>query len=251
MTMALEEVAARTAAAGGPRTVRVYTWPDVLSLGYREDPDTVDWEFCEQEGVSVTRRQTGGGGIYHDAHAEVSYGVVAPAAELPGDLIDAYRLLSEPLFDFFDRLGVPADFAAAEREAVHQPACYLRAIHPAHDVLADGRKLSGNAQYRQRDAVIQHGSILLDTDDRSVRRQLGVFGNPVTEDRFRDRVTAVSEFADVTREKALKELEAALGAWADADPGDWTDDELARARALADNKYATAAWTRHRENHTG
>jgi len=64
MNMALDEIAARTAAAGGPRTVRVYSWsPSTLSLGYGQDPTTVDWEGCSKNGVSVTRRQTGGGGI--------------------------------------------------------------------------------------------------------------------------------------------------------------------------------------------
>ncbi len=37
MTMALEAAAAETVAAGGPATVRVYTWPDTLSLGYGQD----------------------------------------------------------------------------------------------------------------------------------------------------------------------------------------------------------------------
>ena len=36
MNMALDEVAAETAARGGPRTLRVYQWdPATLSLGYR------------------------------------------------------------------------------------------------------------------------------------------------------------------------------------------------------------------------
>ncbi|PSQ19218.1 lipase [Halobacteriales archaeon QS_8_69_26] len=219
--MALEEVAARTAVAGGPRTVRVYTWPDTLSLGYRQDPATVDWDYCEREGVGVTRRQTGGGGIYHDAHADVSYGITAPADELPGDLMASYELLCEPLLDFFDRAGVDAGFAEAERPAVHQPACYLRAVHPAHDVVAGDRKVSGNAQYRQRDAVIQHGSLSFDL---ATDRHLGVFGDPVSAEEFEGRVTSVREHADVT------------------------DEELDAARDLAERKYATDAWTRDRED---
>ena len=83
LNMALDEIAAETAAAGGPRTVRVYRWePSTLSLGYQQEPATVDWEFCDREGISVTRRPTGGGGIYHDSHGDVSYSIVAPAAEL-------------------------------------------------------------------------------------------------------------------------------------------------------------------------
>jgi len=137
MQMALEEVAAETAVAGGPRTVRAFRWnPSTLSLGYRQEPETVDWEYCDDEGIDVTRRQTGGGGIYHDHDADVSYSVIAPATELPGDLMETYALLCEPVLEAFDRMGVDAAFADAEQPAIHDPCCYLRAINPAHDIVA-------------------------------------------------------------------------------------------------------------------
>ncbi len=103
--MALE-VAARTTIADDRRTVRVYSWePSTLSLGYRQDPDTVDWNYCDREGIDVTRRQTGGGGIYHDRYADISYTIVAPADEVPGDLMDCYALFCEPILEGSDGWG--------------------------------------------------------------------------------------------------------------------------------------------------
>ena len=246
MQMALDEIAAETAADGGPRTVRVYRWdPSTLSLGYHQDPETVDWDYCEREGITVTRRPTGGGAIYHDDYGDISYSIVAPADELPGDLMDTYELLCRPLFDALEGIGVDAGFAEAERPAIHEPACYLRALHPAHDVVAgDGRKLSGNAQYRRRDSVIQHGSVTFASDPG---RHLAPFAtDEVTPAAFRERVTAVDEYAAVDRETAVTALEDALAAWADADEGEWTDAELARARERAREKYGNDSWTRDR-----
>ncbi|MGM0590789.1 MAG: lipoate--protein ligase family protein [Halobacteriota archaeon] len=247
MTMALDEIAAETAAAGGPRTVRVYRWdPSTLSLGYRQDPDTVDWEHCDREAVTVTRRQTGGGGIYHDFDGDISYSIVAPADDLPGDLMECYHLLCTPVLDAFARMGVDADFAAEELPAIYPPACYLRALHPAHDIVAGGRKVSGNAQYRRKDAVIQHGSLTY-----SVRAadHLGVFAAPeTTPDAFRQRVTGIEEQVDIDRSEAVACVEAALEAWADAAEGEWTDEELARARTRATEKYGAASWVRRRTN---
>ncbi len=244
--MALDEVAAETAVAEGVRTVRVYRWsPSTLSLGYRQAPETVDWEWCADEGVSVTRRQTGGGGIYHDEFGDVSYSIVAPAAELPGDLMDSYALLCEPILTAFDRMGVDADFAAEEHPAIYDPACYLRGIHPAHDVLAGGKKVAGNAQYRQRDAVIQHGSLSYAVDAEA---HLGAFADPgVTPERFRERVTGIREESGIDRETAVEVLESTLGEWADAEVGSWSADELDRARDLAAEKYAADEWVRDRE----
>jgi lipoate-protein ligase A len=245
MQMALDEVAAETAADGGPRTVRVYRWrPSCLSLGYGQDPDTVDWAACADRGVSVTRRQTGGGGIYHDADGDISYSIVAPRSELPGDLLDAYHLLCEPVLDAFERLGVDADYAAESTPAVWSPACYLRALNPAHDIVADGRKLSGNAQYRRRESVVQHGSLTY-----SVRADahLGAFsGHSVAPAEFRDHVVGVDDLADVSRTEAVEAVEASLAAWADAPEGSWTDAELDRAREKVETKYAADEWVRRR-----
>ncbi|QLG29122.1 lipoate--protein ligase family protein [Halorarum halophilum] len=246
LNMALDEVAAESAAGDGPRTVRVYRWePSCLSLGYNQDPETVDWDGCADAGVDVTRRQTGGGGIYHDYDGDISYSITAPAAELPGALLDAYHLLCEPVLDAFRRLGVDADYASEEREAIYHPACYLRGLHPAHDVLSDGgdgRKLSGNAQYRREDAVIQHGSV---TYEAKAAEHLACFVDPgVSESEFRDRVAGIAELTDATRAEAVGAFEDALSEWADAEAGEWTDAELARAEEIADEKYRSDDWVR-------
>ena len=245
MNMALDEVAARTAAAGGPRTVRVYRWePGTLSLGYRQDPATVDWDYCERAGIDVVRRQTGGGGIYHDSVGDISYSITAPADEFPGDLLASYHELCDPLFGAFDRLGVDAQFAEEPTEGAYEPACYLRARNPAHDVVVDGAKISGNAQYRQHDAVIQHGSITYAARPERHRRVFA--GAP---DAF-DEVATVEDCTGVERARAVSALEDALREWAGAEAGSWTADELAAARSLAAEKYQSDAWTRERRDPT-
>jgi len=269
LNMALDEIAAATAAEEGVRTVRVYQWdPSTLSLGYRQDPDTVAWDYCEREGITVTRRPTGGGGIYHDRWGDISYSIVAPADELPGDLMETYEMLCEPVFDAFERLGIDARFTDEKLPEIHQPACYLRELHPAHDIVAgaEGRKISGNAQYRRKDAVIQHGSLKF---DRDAERHLATFAAPDTApEEFRERVTTMREQGratrdrtskrrsreqaegDVSRDEAVEAVEEALREWADADEGAWTDEELTRADERAEEKFEASAWVRDREDPT-
>jgi len=242
MTMALEEVAAETVAAGGPATVRVYGWPDVLSLGFAQDPESVDWAFCEREGIGVTRRPTGGGAIYHDAVGDISYGIVVSAADVPGDLLTCYHELCEPVLESFDRLGVEAAFTERARDAAYRPACYLRETNPAHDVVGpDGRKISGNAQYRQQDVVIQHGSL---SYSLRPRRHCGCFAGDPSPETFAERVGAIDEYADVDRERAVRTLRETLASWVDAEAGEWSDAELARAVELAETKYGADEWVR-------
>jgi lipoate-protein ligase A len=249
LNMALDEVAAGTAAAEGLCTARVYRWePSTLSLGYHQDPETIDWEFCEREGITVTRRPTGGGAIYHDSWDDISYSVVVPANAVPGDLMDSYEILCEPLFDALEGTGVDAAFADEERPAIYEPACYLRAVHPAHDVVAGGKKLSGNAQYRQRDAVVQHGSL---TFERTTDRHLACFADPdATPDAFDERVTSVREETDVSREQVVDALESALAEWSGAHEGNWSDGELDAARDLVERKFGAERWTHEGEDPT-
>jgi lipoate-protein ligase A len=240
--MALDEAAAETAAEGGPRTLRVYRWePGTLSLGYGQPSDTVDWAYCEREGIPVVRRPTGGGGIYHDAYGDISYSIVVPAEEVPGDLMASYEVLLEPVIDAFDRMGVPAAVAEERVDAIHEPACYLREIHPAHDIVVEGRKISGTAQHRTREAVVQHGSISF---ARETERHLGCFADAPDPATFKERVTSVREHAEVDRREAVACLESALGEWGDADPGGWTAEELERAGEIASEQFGSEAWTR-------
>jgi lipoate-protein ligase A len=243
MCMALDAVAAETAANGGPRTVRVYQWdPSTLSLGYHQDPADIDWDFCKREGITVTRRPTGGGAIYHDTDGDISYSIIAPADELPSNLMETYEMLCQPLLDACASMGVPADFAQESASALHEPACYLRDIHPAHDVLYKGGKLSGNAQYRRRDSVIQHGSL---TYRATPDRTLGCFVDPaVSVDQVRERITGIDEHSDISREEAVETLEDELGTWAAAEEETWTDDELARAQEIAAEKFGSDGWNR-------
>lgn len=252
MQMALDEVAAETAEGGGPRTARVYRWsPGTLSLGYHQDPETVDWEFCEEAGVDVTRRRTGGGGIYHDVVGDISYSIAVPADEVSSDLSESYRQLLEPILQAFRWLDVPAAIAESGRAGAYDPACYLQDVDPAHDVVVESeatdgkpRKISGNAQYREDEVVLQHGSI---TFSLRPERHLAVFRDPgVSVAEFRERVTAIDRHTAATRNAAVRAIERSLRQWADAYEGSWSEEELARARELAAEKYGDDEWVRER-----
>jgi lipoate-protein ligase A len=152
-------------------------------------------------------------------------------------------------------MGVPATVAERGADPIHEPACYLREVHPAHDVVVGKRKISGTAQHRTREAVVQHGSI---TYARATERHLGCFAADLDPADFEDRATSIREEArrdeagdgegrtGVSREAAVASLEAMLREWADGEAGTWTADELERAREIGAERFGTDAWTRRR-----
>jgi len=93
--------------------------------------------------------------------------------------------------------------------------------------------------------VVQHGSL---TFERRTERHLACFSDPgATPAEFEQRVTSVREQADVSRAETVQALEASLSDWSGAHEGNWSDEELSRARELASEKYESDAWTRHAE----
>jgi len=247
LAMAFDETAAETVASGGPATVRLYRWtPSTVSLGYGTDAAVVDWKHCSDAGIDVTRRQTGGGAIYHDGAGDVAYSIIAPRSAFPGDVTECYRRLLAPVLAAFEAAGADVEFADAGAPALWQPLCYLRALDPPHDLVCDGRKVAGNAQYRTREAVVQHGSLRFESDPEA---HLAPFVDPpVAPEAFADRVGGLSERPAVDADRAafVERMETELARWADADPGTWTDAERDRAADLCERKYDDDRWVRER-----
>lgn len=244
MNMAIDAAMAESVTRRGVGYVRVYGWdPSTLSLGYSQNSTTIDWEYCASNDIEVTRRPTGGGAIYHDAVGDIAYSVVVPRDTVPSDLTKSYQLLCEPVIRVFDEVGLDVNFTNTDRNALHQPACYLRGLSPAHDLVVgdpNARKISGNAQYRTKEAVVQHGSILYSLD---VEAHLGCLATATIDSTaFRERVTAIDEHVSVARSTVVSQLESILGDYFATEPETFTDEDRIRAESLCETRFGNSAW---------
>jgi lipoate-protein ligase A len=84
-----------------------------------------------------------------------------------GDVMDSYRRISLGLLQGLRLLGVDATLAPpaspAQSHGIPKPAACFAAPSP-HEIMVNGRKIIGSAQRRQGNALLQHGSLLLDLD---------------------------------------------------------------------------------------
>lgn len=143
--------------------VRLYGWePGCVTLGYPQEADAVSAEAIEARGLDLARRPTGGGSIYHDP-SEVTYAVVLPTdwEALPGDLFQDYRYMSRGVLEALREFGVDAEYRRAQ--GGRREFCYLREAGVSI-VDGKGRKVSGGAQRRTKDAVLQHGTVIVRRD---------------------------------------------------------------------------------------
>jgi len=154
----------------------------------------VDLEFALTSAIQIVRRSSGGGAIYTDL-GTVLYTVIEP---LTGDTSKHRERVASSVISALVQMGV-----AAVREG-------------RNDILIDGRKISGFAQYTSANHVCTHGSLLYDTDLETLTDVL--IANPAKLQpkgiaSIRSRVTnikpyikekyAVDEFIGVLKDKLL------------------------------------------------
>ena len=165
--MAVDQALLDRAAFGGERWFRLYGWePHCLSFG-RHEPATRRYDRARVEtlGLDVVRRPTGGRAVWHGR--EVTYALAAPSADL-GTVREAYVEIHRMLLGALGRLGIPARLAPPAGPArVDGGACF--ASPAGGEIMVQGRKAVGSAQLRQGGALLQHGSILLESDQSVVR----------------------------------------------------------------------------------
>jgi lipoate-protein ligase A len=219
--------------------VRLYEWErPTLSLGRNQTArGHYDLDRARDRGVDFVRRQTGGRAVLH--HRELTYSVTAPA-DLLGSLRESYARVNRLLLGALRQLGVSA--AIAVRRA-RPPA---PGLSPCFEVPGEGelvlgdQKLVGSAQWRDDEAFLQHGSILIDDDQSLTSELLKVPGAPpppsATLRTALGRAPAVADLAAALTE-ALVTLEDA-----EASPL-VVDAALARGIADARLRFLDEHWT--------
>lgn len=190
----------------------------------------VNVPYTEAQGIPVVRRLSGGGAVFHDP-GNVNYTFITDCAE--GDGIDFARFTA-PVLSVLERLGVTA------------------VLGGRNDILADGRKISGNAQavVRRADGTprrLHHGTILYGADLSVMSDALRV--NPLKMQSkgvrsVRSRVVNLTDLPafpkDLTVEDFIGLLAAAFGG--EGEVTGLTPGETEAIRTLAQEKYASWEW---------
>jgi len=210
-------------------TIRFYGWqPSAVSIGcFQSMQDEVDLGACNELGVDIVRRRTGGGAVYHDHDGEITYSIICPESLIEKDIGASYRQVCGWVMSGLRSVGLEPKY------------------QPINDITVAGKKVSGCAQTRRQGIFTMHGTVLYSVDRQKMFRVLRVGKAKLESKELReagDRVAGVSELANVDRDNLLMGL---VGAF--IKDKDWYmeglgRDEAARAEVIASMRYRSDSW---------
>ncbi len=138
-----------------------------VCLGFHQDAgQEIDLDYAQAQNIPVFRREVGGGAVYLDGQ-QLFYQLVLRAdhAGLPANKGEFYRKYLQPVVDTYREFGVPAEYK------------------PVNDIIANGRKISGNGAAQIENSIVLVGNFIQDFNYEMMTRVLRV-----PDEKFRDKV---------------------------------------------------------------
>ncbi|GAM15062.1 lipoate--protein ligase [Mesobacillus selenatarsenatis] len=149
--------------------------PSIIIGKNQNTIEEINTEYVESNGIHVVRRLSGGGAVYHDL-GNLNFSFITKD---DGESFHNFRKFTEPVVNALRKLGVNAELSGR------------------NDLLAEGRKISGNAQFSTRGRMFSHGTLLFDSEIESVVSALNVKKDKIESKgikSIRSRVANISEF---------------------------------------------------------
>ncbi|MCK3686179.1 lipoate--protein ligase [Maribellus sp. YY47] len=200
--------------------------PSIIVGRFQNTLAEINLEYVTENKIKVVRRMSGGGAVYHDL-GNLNFSFHSPAES--DDFLD-FSKFTQPVVDLLTGLNVPAK------------------LEGRNDLVVEGKKFSGNAKLARNGKIIQHGTILLNSEMSVLSEALKI--NPL---KFRDkavksvraRVTNLIEYLPKeTTVESFKQLliNQILNENKDARIHHLNQDEIIGIETLASEKYSTWKW---------
>lgn len=114
--------------------------PSILIGRHQNAYREINLPYVQQAQIPVVRRMSGGGTVFCD-EGNINFTFIENSMDHFAD----FRKFTKPVLNYLQSMGVPAVFGGR------------------NDLVIEGMKFSGNAQYRKQSKVLHHGTLLIDS----------------------------------------------------------------------------------------
>ncbi|MBR7147041.1 MAG: lipoate--protein ligase [Oscillospiraceae bacterium] len=185
----------------------------------------VNEQFVRSHGITVVRRLSGGGTVYHDL-GNLNFTFIVPSGAL--EKIN-FRVFCLPIIETLASFGVTAELSGR------------------NDLTVDGKKFSGNAQYLRDGRVMHHGTLMFSSDLTVLGRALSVEREKLHSKGVKSVVSRVANLhdylpANVTIADFKECLLQHIAKSEPLSPYTLTDSDLAAIAAIKRERYDKWEW---------
>jgi lipoate---protein ligase len=226
MNLAIEEYALKNLDINETYLLFYINKPSIIIGKNQNTIEEINTEYVEENGITVVRRLSGGGAVYHDL-GNLNFSFITKD---DGESFHNFKKFTEPVIQALKKLGVNAELSGR------------------NDIEVDGRKISGNAQFSTRGRMFSHGTLMLDSEIDHVVSALRVKKDKIESKgikSIRSRVANISEFLKekVTVEEFRQLLLTNIFDGLDEIPEYvLTEEDWEKIHQLSENRYQTWEW---------
>jgi lipoate---protein ligase len=232
MHLALDEVLAQEVGDGTRKpTLRIWEWdePAVVIGSFQSVKNEVDPENAAKYGFRVVRRISGGGAMFMDAGAVVTYSIYAPIDLVQGmTFADSYAFFDEWAVQALQSLGIEATYV------------------PLNDIASPSGKIGGAAQKRLGNGgVLHHVTMAYDMDGERMAEVLRIGREKLSDKGTKSaakRVDPLRSQTGLPRAEIIERMIDTFRAQHGLVDGEITADEYAKAEQLVAEKFGTDEW---------
>jgi lipoate-protein ligase A len=243
MNMAIDEAILLEFLRGNvPPTLRLYGWKQPsISLGCFQSLDSgrLDLKYCEEQGIQLVRRSTGGRAVIH-GH-DLTFSIVVGLPGLPPEsrgVVSSHTLLMGGIVEGLQAIGIPAVIGPESRRHPEKTVGADCFSHIAEcDVRVGRAKIAGAAQVRRGNGLMEQGSLPCRESEIDPTRI------------FPSQHHASPPLPDVLVKTSLRDIQAAIISGFQRSLGiefacqSLTDAEKADATELEKSRYHNSNWT--------
>lgn len=227
INLAIEEYALKTMDVDKDSYFLFYINEPSIIIGKNQNTiEEINTDYVESNGIHVVRRLSGGGAVYHDL-GNLNFSFLTKD---DGDSFRNFKKFTQPIVDALQEMGVDAELSGR------------------NDILAGGRKISGNAQFSTKGRMFSHGTLMFDTEIEAVVSALKVRKDKIESKgikSIRSRVANIMEFIEEPisiDDFRLKLLHSIFGGEEEVKTIELTEEDWTNIHALSKERYANWEW---------
>ncbi|PAL14389.1 lipoate--protein ligase [Peribacillus simplex] len=200
--------------------------PSIIIGRNQNTIEEINSDYVDEKGITVVRRLSGGGAVYHDL-GNLNFSFITKD---DGDSFHNFKKFTQPVVETLEKLGIHAELSGR------------------NDILAEGKKISGNAMFSTKGRMFSHGTLLFQSEMDHIVSALKVKKDKIESKGIKSIRSRVGNIADFLKEPmSVEEFRSFLLQNIFKDTGKvteyvLTDTDWEKIHEISEDRYQNWEW---------